>query len=76
MSTAFGSSLVGAGRAGHDPQRLAWSPHVIDPAGQCTANPIYAAPCRGVGMTGSPPGPAPQPGSPALTSAPHTHSDL
>ena len=44
MSTAFGFSLVGAGRAGHDPQHLAWSPHVIDPAGQCTANPIMPPP--------------------------------
>jgi hypothetical protein len=34
MSTAFGFSLVGAGRAGHDPQHLAWSPPLIDPAGQ------------------------------------------
>jgi hypothetical protein len=34
MSTAFGFSLVGAGRAGHDPQHLAWSPQLIDPAGQ------------------------------------------
>jgi hypothetical protein len=59
MNTTFGFSLVGAGRAGHDPQRLAWSPQLIDPAGQCTANPIMPCSCRGVGMTGSPPGPAP-----------------
>ena len=35
---------------------------LIDPAGQCTANPIMPLSCRGVGMTGSPLGPAPQPG--------------
>ena len=40
MNTAFGSSLVGAGRAGHDPQHLAWSPLLTDPAGQPAANPI------------------------------------
>jgi hypothetical protein len=43
MSTAFGSSLVGAGRAGHDPRYGVVAP-LIDPAGQCTANPIMPPP--------------------------------
>jgi len=49
-------------------------PLLIDPSGQRIANPI--TPWRGVGMNGSPPGSAPQPGPPALTSAlPQTTSE-
>jgi hypothetical protein len=48
---------------------------LIDPAGQCTANPIMS-PCRGVGMTGSPPGlpPAGTPGHEQSTA--HHHFDF
>jgi|GEM_PF-2887846 len=39
MNAVFGLYLVGAGRAGHDPRYGVVAP-LIDPAGQCTANPI------------------------------------
>jgi hypothetical protein len=34
MNTAFGIPLVGAGRAGHDPQHFGVVAPLIDPAGQ------------------------------------------
>jgi hypothetical protein len=56
---------------------VAWSSVLIDPTGQCTAHPIiYAATCRGEGMTGSPPGPAHPsraPGPDERTARPRSH---
>ena len=75
MNTAFGFSLVGAGRAGHDPQLLAWSLPLIAPAGQCTANPIMP-PLPRRRDDRQPTRACPQPGPPAMTRAPHTHSDF
>ena len=49
MNTIPGLSLVGAGRAGHDPLRGVVVPFVIDPTGQCTAHPIMPPPAAAKG---------------------------